>query len=348
MNKNEKTLFLQLCNLHGFSPGIIKKLLQKGASTPAVLGFLFDNRMAAIAYRVLRDSRLLGYVSREFREALTNAYLLGVRRNEDYFRCLETVTAELERIQAPYALLKGAYLCARYPEGCRTAGDIDVLLREQDADSVTDQLIQAGFQPGRLRDGAVVRTERETCQLLFLPTGLPFLKTLRVDFYFSPDRCGADGQTVTQMLSRAERASAGFVTVRTLDRPDFILQLCAELFAQATDFRQIRMRRDMPFYRYLDLYTLLYGAGEQQLTELIRLADAYGLKRQALYGLRSVNAFYQLPLGKVPGLEPEHLLDDLDTVTASPGATRYRYIQSDPVTRFFSPDRTKLLWEIPT
>lgn len=347
MNKNEKTLFLQLCNFHGFSPEIIKNLLQKGASTSTVLGLLFENRTAAIAYRVLRDSRLLGYVSREFREALANAYLLGVRRNEDYFRCLETVTSVLERSRVPYALLKGAYLCARYPEGCRTAGDIDVLLREQDADRVTDQLLQAGFQPGKVCDGSIVRTKREACQLLILPTGLPFLKTLKVDFYFSPDRCGVNDRTVAQMLSGAERTSAGFVTVRTLDRPDFILQLCAELFAQATDFRQIRMRRDMLFYRYLDLYTLLYGAGEQQLADLMRLADVYGLKRQALYGLRSVNAFYRLPLENMPGLEPEHLLEDLDAVTASPGATGYRYVQSDPVPRFFAPDRTKLLWEIP-
>lgn len=345
MNKNEKLLFLQLCNFCSPSPEQLKSLLQKGAATSAVLGLLFENRTAAIAYRVLRDSRLLGCVNREFRTSLANAHLLGVRRNEDYFRCLQIMMSELERCGAPYALLKGAYLCARYPEGCRTAGDVDVLLRTQDADDVFARLMQAGFQPGRLRDGAVVRTSRETCQFLFLQTGLPFLKMLKADFYFSLDRRRVDGTEVPQMLSRAERVSAGFVTVRTLDRPDFILQLCVELFAKATDFRQIRMRRDMPFYRYLDLYALLHNAGEQQLTDLVRLAETYNLKRQVLYGLRSVNAFYRLPFESVPGLEPEHLLEDLDAVTAPPGTVKYRYIQPDPVPRFFAPDRSKLLWE---
>ena len=141
MNQKEKELFKSLCSFK--SSDFDEKLLK--AATPAVLGQLFFNRMQGIAYGRLKNHGLRGKVNREFRNSLKGAYMQNLEKNNSFFECVRHLEEILSACDSPYAMLKGAYLCKWYPEGCRTSNDIDLLVLPKDVTKIANALLDGGF-----------------------------------------------------------------------------------------------------------------------------------------------------------------------------------------------------------
>ena len=59
MNQKEKELFLALCSFIEPDQTKMERLIDGGAATPELLGYLFANRMAGVAYGVLEKTSLL-------------------------------------------------------------------------------------------------------------------------------------------------------------------------------------------------------------------------------------------------------------------------------------------------
>lgn len=355
MNQKEKDLFLQLCCFRKPNAKKLERLLSSGSATPEVLGNLFENRMAAVAYQVLSEVSLLDCVDREFRNALRNARLLNAKWNEDFAGCINFLSSELNSCGIPYALLKGAYLFSRYPQGCRTSNDVDVLLLPEDVGKVSARLKMAGFQQGYLKNGAFVPATRqqiieskmtrgETVPFIKM-TKLPFLAYLEVDLNFSLDYKNSADDVLRAMLGRTVEVKAGQGRLRTLDGSDFILHLCAHLYKEATAMPWIRMKRDMTFYKYCDLYTMLWEYSADQAEQLIARAKENRLEKELVYCLYSVNAFFGLSSKELKQFMLAQDRSRLDEVTAPAEKRIYRYQESDPVKRFFASDRSMLLQE---
>ena len=351
MSQKEKELFLQICAHRNPDTGRIEGLLDEGYATPQVLGWLFANRMAAVAYGVLKERELLSKLDREFRNSLRNALLLNERIHADYFRCIEELTEVLEGCGIPYALLKGAYLCPSLPSGYRISNDVDILVAPEAVGAVSAWLRSAGFRQGSMRNGVFVpATRRQIIESkmtrgetvpFFKAVGLPFLEYLEVDLNFSLDFKNSEDGILKGMLSRGALRSAGELRVRTLDRYDFLLHLCAHLYNEATTLPWIRMRRDMTFYKYWDIYGLLWEYSEAEKRELLARASEICMNRELFYCLDSLDAFFgteNLP----KGVDRK----DFGVVIAPAERKRYRYVESDPVKRFFSTDRVSLLEEV--
>lgn len=81
MTQAEKQLFLNLCAFASPDKDRIERLINKGAASPELLGHLFANRMAGVAYGVLKKAKLLSSVDREFRNSLKNAHMLNEKLN---------------------------------------------------------------------------------------------------------------------------------------------------------------------------------------------------------------------------------------------------------------------------
>ena len=92
-------------------------------------------------------------------------------------------------------MLKGAVLCGKYPNGCRTSNDIDLLLLPEHITELGDVLEAAGFRQGELKSGAFVPATRreiiasrmmrgETVPYI-LELRLPMMQYLEVDLNFS-------------------------------------------------------------------------------------------------------------------------------------------------------------------
>lgn len=357
MNQKEKTLFIELCRFRNPDRRRLERLLRGGSATPAVLGMLFANRMAGVACRTLTDTGLLSLVDREFRNAISGAATLNRRRNQDYFGSLRYLSGELDACGVPYALLKGAYLCGWYPEGCRTSNDADVLVAPEDVGKISARLRLAGFRQGYLRDGKFVPASRgeiieskmtrgETVPFI-RETRLAYLPYLEVDLNFSLDYRNSDADALRGMLAVGERRRFGNTTVRTLNPQDFILHLCAHLYKEATTLPWVRMKRDMTFYKYADLYALLADLPKEERAALAERAAQLGIRTEMIYCLLSVDAFYGT--GYAADLHPtEAEIMALCGVVAPAEKKQYRYSEPDPVVRFFAPDRMKLLQEAET
>lgn len=356
MKKKEQELFLQLCKHQDPNKKKLQKLLNGGYATAEVLGTLFENRMAAVAYEVLEKCELLGDVDREFRTSLRNAHIANWKWNEDFIGCLRHVSAVLDSANIPYALLKGAVLIGKYPLGCRTSNDIDVLIAPEHVGRVCAVLSQAGFRQGEIKNNTFIPATRQQIIESKMMRGetvpfikevkLPFMRFLEVDLNFSLDYKNSDGIMLKKMLDRCELVQVGLAKIKSLNRLDFILHLCAHLYKEATTMPWITMKRDMTFYKYCDIYTRLPRLSDEDASELCRLAKAYHLEEELFYCLYSVNAFF--------GLENQILKAELDAYDHShfcdavaPREKKiYHYTEVDPLKRFFSPNRKALLEEV--
>ena len=356
MTQKEKQLFLNLCSFVSPDKDKIRELIEKGAATPELLGYLFANRMAGVAYGVLEKTELLSSVDREFRNSLKGAWTLNERLNADFFGCLNYLSVQLDACGVPYALLKGAYLCGKYPIGYRTSNDIDVLINSEDVGKVSTKLKLAGFKQGYLKNGKFVEATRQQIIESKMTRGetvpfikeikLPYIKYLEVDLNFSLDYKNSDDDSVRKMLERTQTVTVRNARVRTLCPEDFFLHLCAHLYKEATTVPWIRMKRDMTFYKYADIYMLISEMSNEAQDKLILAAADNGLEKELAYCLNSINAFFNMPDGKLTRYIKERCNDDLNCVIAPTEKKIYRYAEADVVKRFFVKDRMKLLKEV--
>lgn len=356
MNQKEKELFLELCAFRTPNAKKIERLLKSDAATSEVLGMLFANRMAGVAFHVLRETKLLDQVDREFRNSLRNASLLNEKINEDFLGCLKFLSTELETCSVPYALLKGAYLCHKYPKGCRTSNDIDVLIAPEDVGKVSAKLKMAGFKQGHFKNGMFVPATRqeiieskmtrgETVPFI-KETKLPFMKHLEVDLNFSLDYKNSDDSVLKEMLARTQVVTVGSAKVRTLDQTDFVLHLCAHLYKEATTVPWIRMKRDMTLYKYCDIYGLLMDFGREDFDRLFDRVKNAQMEKEFLYCMESVESLFGFSCLVL--FEDLYLLQhyDLSEVIAPTEKKVYRYVERDVKKRFFTKDRMTLLEEV--
>ena len=352
MNQKEKELFLGLCAFRNSNDKKLQKLLKDGCATSEVLGMLFANRMAGVAYHVLNEAKLLDLTDREFRNSVRNAAMLNEKINEDFRGCVKYLTTELEACGVPYALLKGAYLCHWYPKGCRTSNDIDVLVAPENVGKISAKLKMAGFKQGYLKNGVFVPATRqqiieskmmrgETVPFI-KETKLPYVHYLEVDLNFSLDYKNSDDTILKEMLDRATLVTVNSVQVRTLDPCDFLLHLCAHLYKEATTVPWIRMKRDMTLYKYADIYGLLSDLNENEYSTLMLRANETGMRAEVFYCLKSIEALFKMPVAVSFSLTDAEL-DALDKVIAPTKKRFYRYTEPDIAKRFFAKDRMRLL-----
>ncbi len=236
MKEQERRLFKALC---AFQEGTIDEGLANYA-TPSVLGHLFFNRMSGVAYDKLKQSNIMGKVNREFRNSLSAAYEQNRQKNLSFLTCVEMVAKLLSKCDCKVAMLKGAYLCAHYPEGYRTSNDIDLLVAPQDVTILGKFLSEEGFEQGNIRNGEFVpATRREIIESRMMrgetvpyvkEVNLPFMKFLEVDVNFSLDYKPGDTFVLLDMLSRVSMRCEKGIYIPTLDTDDFFIHLCAHLY----------------------------------------------------------------------------------------------------------------------
>jgi hypothetical protein len=147
------------------------------------------------------------------------------------------------------------------------------------------------------------------------------------------------------MLARTQVLTVGSAKIRTLDPSDFMLHLCSHLYKEATTVPWIRMKRDMTFYKFCDIYGLLQDFTESDLDALISKSIDLSVQKEVLYCLGGIEAFF----GPVHSKSYDELMKKeigLDEVIAPTEKKTYRYTEKDIKKRFFAKDRMALLEEV--
>ncbi len=300
MKEKEKQLFKALCKLKDqFDDASLAEF-----ATPAVLGHLFSNRMQGVAYDTLKRNGLLGKVSREFRNSLGAAYDLNVLKNESFRKCVVMLSEILSPCDCKVAMLKGAYLCAHYPDGYRTSNDVDLLVLPKNVTTIGNLLAKAGFRQGNIRNGEFIPATRQEIIESKMMRGetvpyikkvdLPFMKLFEVDINFSLDYKNGNGNTLADMLSNICIKNEKQLSIPTLDDADFFIHLCAHLYKEATTLPWIEMRRDMTLYKYCDIYMLLSEMSDRQLQRVFTKATELGMEKICAYAVLETMGLFDI------------------------------------------------------
>lgn len=355
MNKKEKRLVIELCKFK--KTWFDKELLEY--ATPAVLGYIFYNRMQAIAFDRLRKHNLLGKINREFRSALQMAYEQNAMRNKSFFQCIDMVTKILSACSCKVAMLKGAYLCLHYPEGYRTSNDIDLLVMPEDITVVGDMLADAGFKQGSIQNGKFIpasridiiesRVLRGEVVPYIKEVNLPYMKYLEVDINFSLDYKNGNDHLVQSLLNNIYIAREKHLNIPTLNKTDFFIHLCAHLYKEATTIPWIEMRRDMTLYKYCDIYYLLSEMDEKDVENVFSRSKDLGLEKICAYAILETMCIFDMNNEFTQKLAIEALDGDFNfllQVISPKNKKKFIYRTRSAKKRFFTENRIRDLMEV--
>lgn len=357
MKKQEKELFLDICNfMNDKQRHCIPELIKY--STASVLGYIFLNRMQGIAYDVLKNDNLLGKVNREFREVLRTSYEQNVRRNISFEKAVCYLYDIFSEFSEKYAMLKGAFLFKKYPEGYRTANDIDLLVLPENITQIGKILMDNGFLQGKLVNGKFIPANRyeviesrmnrgETVPYI-KEINLPFMKYLEVDINFSLDYKNSNDSVVKKMLESSENITVNELALKTLSFEDFFLHLCCHLYKEASTFSWIEMKRDMTLYKYCDIYMLLYDISESETDKLFDRAIDFELEKVCSYAILQTDKLFKIKNRYAVKRAKFILAKDnnfLHTVILPKENKKFIYTEKDIKKRFFSENRIQFLTE---
>lgn len=358
MNPKEQELFLRLCHFLSPSKEQIELLLPDSA-TPHVLGQLFFNRTAAIAYDTLKQMDLLNKVNREFRNSLAAAYQQNLEKNNSFFICLEMLSEILQHCKGKYTMLKGALLCSLYPPGYRTCNDIDLLVRPENVSDIGNALMEAGFKQGHIRNGTFkIASRREIIESkmmrgetvpYILEVDLPYIKFLEVDINFSLDYKNGTTEVINSMLSKTTTYPVGDCEIDVLNKYDFFIHLCSHLYKEATTLPWIQMHRDMTLYKFCDLYFLLNTFTVSDIQDLFYRAQMLGAANVCSCAILWTHALLPIQTSKALETANNFLIGKetmLQEVIDPAEKKVLMYSTADIKARFFSNDRATLLQEI--
>ena len=355
MKEKEKQLFKELCKFKGQFADV--SLAEFAA--PSVLGHLFFNRMQGIAYDTLKRNGLLGKVNREFRNSLGSAYEQNVQKNQSFFKCVIMLSKILDSCDFKVAMLKGAYLCAHYPDGYRTSNDVDLLVLPKDVTIVGNLLLSSGFKQGNVRNGEFIPATRQEIIESKMMRGetvpyikevnLPFMKFFEVDINFSLDYKNGNDNILADMLSNVCIKNERELSIPTLDEADFFIHLCAHLYKEATTLPWIEMHRDMTLYKYCDIYMLLSEMTDTQVQRIFARATELGMEKICAYTILETMGLFDMDNKIAYEISCVALEDEPDfclKVVSPKDKKTLKYQTIDVTDRFFMESRADDLKEV--
>lgn len=355
MKEKEKQLFKALCKFKedSFDTSLLE------FATPTVLGQLFFNRMQGIAYDTLRKHNLLKKVNREFRNSLSAAYEQNIQKNQSFTSCVKMLCEILSSCNCNVAMLKGAYLCAHYPDGCRTSNDIDLLVLPKDVTTIGNSLSYAGFKQGNICNGEFIPATRQEIIKSKMMRGetvpyikqvnLPFMKFLEVDINFSLDYKNGNNDMLEEMLSKFCFTRKNEISIPTLNGTDFFIHICSHLYKEATTLPWIEMHRDMTLYKYCDIYILLSEMTDFHIQKIFERAHSLDMSKICAYAILETLDLFDIKNEFAYQCAKDALADDLDfcrRVVAPKDKKTLIYQTHNASDRFFMESRLSDLREV--
>ena len=358
MNQNEKNLFFELCCFRSDNREQIYNYVQRGYATPELLGHLFWNRMIGVACHNLQQSGGINILNREFRSAMLEQVDRNIQKNHSYFQCVQYLSNVLSPFESHYAMLKGAVLCGIYPEGCRTANDIDLLVPNESISKIGHLLENEGFTQGYLRGNLFRPASRKEIIYSRMMRGetvpyvkkvnLPGMPYLEVDVNFSADYKNSSGSVEKALIERAETVQINDLSVRTLCKIHFLIHLCLHLYKEATTISWVKMKRDMSLYKYLDICFLLEKLSLHEELDFIQECRKLNTNVPCFFAISCAKDLlggnHAVYTRLIDALHPG---DDLclHTVVDPENDKTLTYRDTDIVQRFWKRDRQILLQE---
>lgn len=301
MNAVNQKLILELINFKNYDKESIQNLFHEVTDIPELLGHLIYNRIAGVAYHVMCQSGAINDVNPEIVVNLNSIYMANIIKNQEMEQELEELADSFQNSGIIYALLKGSFITpVLYEKGFRTSNDIDILVRQDQVEEITQLLRSMGYEQRKFtRKIGYEKASRKDILLPRLNYGelLPFyrdidkniIKTSVIDVNISLDfQSKKKSELVNRFLSNTVEYEVNGKTLKTLDYVDFFLQLCAHLYKEATIYNWVARNKDTLLYKYIDFYVFILRYGDLTFFDLLeQRINQYGMHKEVYYSLHN-------------------------------------------------------------
>lgn len=365
----EQRLILELLRGREFRAETVKALAP-GCNKSYIFGKLAMHRVAAAAYIQLEDYGLQDCFGSVFRNALEDLYEESCYRSKMYNKDLGFLAIVLQDAEFPYALLSGAYAPSVYERGTRTAENVDILINPEDLPALKEILHIRRYQQGHYAHCEWEPDTSEEIADMWESTGriTPFFnmtdtwakryQILQITYTadkspMHPDDPAADEQKRSLTARMLSHKYPAIITndgrLYTLDRVDFLLHLCMRFYFEGTSFERVEAGTDLSLQRLLDLLKFWQEAVKDEHLPVLK-------KRLAQYGVQDAFSYAYTFVSRLWDLDDpvlKHLLaenapsspDWIQMVYDRTGNRRYRYEETDLISRVFAENRRKMLRE---
>lgn len=282
------------------------------------------HRTLCLLYYHIKRLGLVTKVENEILRYMKNEYILNLYKNETFINELKMVCEILENNQIKYSVLKGGILSSVvYPSiETRTFNDLDILIAYKDGTKVAKVLESLGYTQGEYdsETNTVIRFNRKQNLYHQINTHefAPFNKAtdnllypnIQVDFnhdIFWKGNCPYNVD-VDELLNRSMQVNINGSNIRTLSIDDFIIQLCAHLYREATMIITIRRLKDLQLFKFADVLMFIeYYLDEINWTQFISRCKQMECSEIVYFVFYYINILYEdgIPAYVLNELEPE-------------------------------------------
>jgi hypothetical protein len=284
-----------------------------------------------------------------------SAYLGNRHRNQALCDEFGPLLADLTAAGVPYAVRKGFALVESvyHDAGVRRINDLDLLVERADAPLVDEVLRRYGYTQGQLAvDGDRIEAFDDATRMAWrmrMNNQLPYRKPgYRPDVSdFNVDLChgifprgGRVDAPVSELLARARPAVLCGAPSLVLEPADFLLDLCAHLYKEATSAAFVREGLDLQLSKFLDVSLFAGSLEEAAWDRFTERALGYAVGAGVYYALHFTTVLHPgtIPERVLAALRPEDL-GYLDGFGAPEGLDG-RFSQ-DFIARLFDPGRRR-------
>jgi len=355
------TLLLELNHLHiepDRVPGIRALAADPELDWGAFLDLAARHRLLPLVGRHVHRHRLDrrvedGALAFPYPWLFASAYLGNRHRNQALCDEFGPLLADLTAAGVPCAVRKGFALveAVYHDAGVRRISDLDLLVDRGDAPRVHEVLLRYGYEQGQLAvDGDRIEPFDKATQMAWrmrMNNQLPYRKAgHRPDVSdYNVDLCHGifprgtqTDVTVADLLARARPAVLCGAPSMALEPADFLLDLCAHLYKEATSAAFVREGLDLQLSKFLDVALFAGSLDEAAWGQFTERALDYGVGASVYYALHFTTALHPgaIPELALDKLRPENL-DYLEGFGAPEGVDGHW--SQDFIARLFDPGR---------
>lgn len=355
MSRAEQKLVLELCQYKNPNIKQIEYIKKQGVDEAVVLGQLVYHGVSGSAYLTLSESGMLCMFHRNFQLSLEMMYRSTCEQTESFMKTVDSLAHILNQIEVPYAFMQESRLCYMYPLGCRSSNHVNILLNRKDFDAVGAAMYAHGFVQGHIVDQALIpatriemiqfRTTYRDALSFVKEVSLPHLPFAAVDLHFSLPKRNTSDDTAFKLLANRELYQTQSAYAYTMNRYDFVLHLCVQIYKEASEITWVRMNQRMSIYKFMDLYVVLDNWNDCDYDQLLKIARETQLIPDlyfALHGVRDLFGITSMPLDQALEyleLRYPEIEQVLYRVWDPSSHQMYRYTGTDFMNRVFSPCR---------
>jgi hypothetical protein len=280
---------------------LLKKILSENINWNEVFNVAIKNKVLPLIYYNLDLLGYAGYMLHNYRRNAMFQRLGNIERNVDLINEGKRVLKKLGKENILCTPLKGFCLIPNvyHDYGIRNMNDIDILIKIEDREKVTNIMNGLGYVQGKYNSSkkSIQPFSREKIMLWNMKmNNMPtFIKlsdcecttVYEIDFSFDLD-LQLSCSPVNEILDNAICKDG----IHYLQTEAFFLQLCCHLYKEATNAEWVLESTDINFIKFCDVREyILHIMDEITLKKSVDLASKYGIQKSiyfTVYYLREI------------------------------------------------------------